>query len=429
MPKFWVYELPSTASLQDWGSVYDVNGYGSAAGNIGGHVAIWNGVPPSPPDILPIMGYPFAMNDNGDVVGNYTPDWDAFLYRNGGPTEYLSAILGADECNAWDINNDRVVVGHISNPAGIRGYVYDSDGGSVSLVDPFPGDTYSIAYGINDQGHAVGVSLVWYYGPAHLFINRNGQTDNLGEVHWSTVVKVGNGDMITGWKSFTGGPLATAFRIDASVTDPEFQNLGHSTRPGFNQSNGVGINADGVIVGHSHGPGGILAFVDFPPSSAEAGFYDLDESVIVNFDGWTFETANGISDTGYIVGTGSYKGEGRRFLLGPPPDDAPAWLTQMKSHLGDFMERFVMLFGGATRGGAGIGILPNGRPVPIPPHQWKYLSAAEQDVLIGRALRNLGSLLDNRERGDIVQRAGTEVVESAIAELHAARERPEGESR
>jgi len=49
--------------------------------------------------------------------------------------------------------------------------------------------------------------------------------------------------------------------------------------------------------------------------------------------------------------------------------------------------------GGVEQGG-GYGILPGGRPVR-PPHEWRRLSPAEQDMADGLAVRNLSPLLDN----------------------------------
>src|SRR5262249_23790297 len=127
-----------------------------------------------------------------------------------------------------------------------------------------------------DQGHIVGASWGIDSNHEYLFINRNGHTDNLGDLHWTSVVGVGNGDMITGHRIFAGSIQPTAFRLDASVAALNFQPLGHSSRPGFDGSIGTGINAGGIVVGISiASAGGYVAFVDYPPSSPEQGFYDL----------------------------------------------------------------------------------------------------------------------------------------------------------
>jgi hypothetical protein len=80
------------------------------------------------------------------------------------------------------------------------------------------------------------------------------------------------------------------------------------------------------------------------------------------------------------------------------------------------------IFGGATVGGPGWGLLPGGKPVPIDPHgpmrqRWDQLTEAERDFYLGLAIQHLDSIVSGGERGEIVQQAGREIVENAIKEL------------
>jgi hypothetical protein len=69
---------------------------------------------------------------------------------------------------------------------------------------------------------------------------------------------------------------------------------------------GSGINDDGVVVGWSADASerNLRAFVDLP-SGVDADFHDLQD-VVVEADGWVLRGAIGISNTGYIVGCGTY---------------------------------------------------------------------------------------------------------------------------
>jgi len=143
--------------------------------------------------------------------------------------------------------------------------------------------------------------------------------------------------------------------------------------------------------------------------------------VVVEADGWVFEEATGISNTGYIVGTGKYQGQERAYLLTPAPD---YWLKKEFEKVREALLELLLMFGGATRGGQGWGLLPGGKWVPIPPHspakeRWEKMTEAERDMFLGFAIQHLNSILSGRERGEIVQRAGRQIVDSAIAELES----------
>src|SRR5262249_34637027 len=81
----------------------------------------------------------------------------------------------------------------------------------------------------------------------------------------------------------------------------------------------------------------------------DAGFHDLQD-VVVEAEGWILEQATGISNTGYIVGTGTYNGDNRAYLLTPAPNYfLQRWLTKVRQ---DVLEA-LYIFGGVTRGGSG----------------------------------------------------------------------------
>jgi hypothetical protein len=84
---------------------------------------------------------------------------------------------------------------------------------------------------------------------------------------------------------------------------------------------------------------------------------------------------------------------------------------------------FLVIFGGTTVGGPGWGLLPGG-PIPIDPpspvrERWEQMTEAERDYYLGLAIQHLDSIVSGGERGEIVQQAGRQIVESARKELES----------
>ena len=69
--------------------------------------------------------------------------------------------------------------------------------------------------------------------------------------------------------------------------------------------------------------------------------------------------------------------------------------------------------GGITRGGGGIAILPGGKPVPVPPRDWR--SRQTQEVLGGLALAELaGPLVSDPALRRRTEEIGLEVARRAL---------------
>ncbi len=428
--------LPSGVGVDSSSSAEDVNADGVATGyvfdtahlGVAFEAAIWpdDGTNPEILDDPPPETLGWAINDLGDAVGLFglTYPVHAFLYRHAtGQVEDLGPQLGGPENSANDINNNGVITGGAGGIATQRPLIYDSNDGSLTMLDPLPGHAMAGGDGINDIGHVVGISENADWEDDRAFIYRDGNMEDLGPAVF--VTGVNNADVVTGTAPIPGDttpwpPPWSAFRLDTSVPDPTPELLGHSQAPGFTASHGYSINDDGVVVGHSFDASeSFRAFVDIP-SGEDAGFHDL-EDVVVEADGWVFEEATGISNTGYIVGTGKYQGQERAYLLTPAPD---YWLKKEFEKVREALLELLLMFGGATRGGQGWGLLPGGKWVPIPPHspakeRWEKMTEAERDMFLGFAIQHLNSILSGRERGEIVQRAGRQIVDSAIAELES----------
>jgi probable HAF family extracellular repeat protein len=237
---------------------------------------------------------------------------------------------------------------------------------------------------------------------------------------------INDNDVITGTKLFQENHPVTAFRLDASSTPAVYEDLGAG--PGAEEnwgSWGYGINNHGVVVGKgSSATGTTRAFVHFPDSSPDAGWYDLNYYVGGSAE-WQLEMALGINDLGQIVGAGSRLGKDTAFLLTPtePPSgegsSLPPWMKAKRTE--DLVAVLLLLLGGAPFGASGTGVYPSGRPIPIDPHTFASLSPAEQDVLIGRAAGELAQRLNDPSRRDDLTETTRAVVRAALDEVASMR--------
>jgi hypothetical protein len=257
-----------------------------------------------------------------------------------------------------------------------------------------------------------------------MFVYRNGKVEDLGP---GTASAINSNDQLAG-AIYPPGAAAQACRVDASGSPPTIELLGHSQLPGYGGSFADGLNDDGVVVGNSISDEGEYdrAFVHFPGDDPDAGFRDL-EPLLLNGQGWELWRATDITNYGSIVGIGAYQGEMRGFKLEPQTPHRPSPLDRFKK-VPDALARFVLTIGGAESGGAGIGILPSGKPIPIPPHEWKVrwqeMSGAHQELYIGIAIRRLAEIVSDRERSRHLERVGQEIIDRARAEIQ--RSMPDG---
>jgi len=372
-----------------------------------------------------IHGY--GLNDLGDVVGE-TGSPHAYVFTNDQVVD-LGAALDGGPSTALDLNNNGDIVGAIHAYQQPRPFIYNFQaGGAPVVLDPIAGDTWAVAVSLNESGDVVGLS-----GTGNWEQERNGffrrattsTVENLGQL-WEMWSLSGSG-LVTGMKHFSGPKtsggytIGNAFRLDVNADPLTFEDLGYSSAGGYAASVGRGINDGGVVVGHSvpDYAGGSTqdwrAFVHFPDGSADAGFHDLDD-LVEGGAGWKLSTATAVNNSGVIVGWGDYQGQWRGFRL--TPDDSPSWPLK----LGQYLEEFVMMFGGATKGGGGIGFTYGFKPHPVPPHDpfgriWSRLSPAHRDLAVAAAINRLGTEMSDDARRQVIERATGEVITLAVREL------------
>ena len=182
---------------------------------------------------------------------------------------------------------------------------------------------------------------------------------------------------------------------------------------GFTESCALAINNDGVIAGWARNPYGIYRACIFIPDGADAGWHSLTDSA----EGAPFplERATGIDDHGAIVGYSeiSSKYGKRAFLL--QPIAAPT----IEAYIREQLATFIVMFGGAEKGGSGWVITPGGKPRPIPPHEPKVVTSDARDAAIGMVLQQLAVAIGDRASREELRRTAERIVERAAEKVRS----------
>ena len=281
------------------------------------------------------------INDLGQVVGNSYNNAGrferAFLWDKGKMIDL--GILGSNDISsqANGINNRGQVVGTIlynssENRMGrYRGFLWENG----TMTELLPGSQencfrshscygYS-ALGINDAGQVVGYSghPMSMGSPARAFVLQNGWINDLGLYlnnyggYWSTAKKINNAGQVVAvtfvpyylpLPFHNGGVFllenCSAFPgsgqrckvTDLGNTDGEYTSV-------------VDINDVGQIIG----PFGLW----------ENGIVTAPNSLLPKNSGWESLSLLAINNSGQIVGSGSFHGKGRGFLMTPGFESVP----------------------------------------------------------------------------------------------------------
>jgi probable HAF family extracellular repeat protein len=259
-----------------------------------------------------------SVNDSGTAVGS-----DSVI--TGGtsapatPVEWsngtIKSLAGGKEGEATAINDPGQVVGALTtNGSPTEAVQFNSDGSVTDLGNiPDTDDRPAVAaLGINDAGHIVGattnslgdlVAVTFSGGTATKLPPLSGLPASVAEG-----ISQRNG-YIVGEAENHGGSVIEAAQFGPGATAVD---LGHLS--GDVGSFAQAVNSAGVAVGWSEDAQGNSRAVMF-----SGGQVIALNTLIPGRSGWTLQEANGINDTGVIVGTWTLNGVQQGFTMSPLP--------------------------------------------------------------------------------------------------------------
>jgi hypothetical protein len=237
------------------------------------------------------------INDKQEVVG-YANIFNAGYRWTEGSGLQLVTLQGTFRTNLSSINNHGVAAGgrfdSVSAPAGIA---IRNPGGDIASTEGANSSS------INDLGHVAGVLSPGGDGdqPSELFVDRNGAFTNFG-THNGLYTHVGGmneDDKVVGYIS------------DDHITDLNFQPFMHDGAfnllpllPGNNNGIAQGINDGGLIVGENGSGADTGSAVVWKGGQV----FDLNTVAGSMLQGGHLIYAAGVSDHGWITGTGMHNG-------------------------------------------------------------------------------------------------------------------------
>jgi hypothetical protein len=154
------------------------------------------------------------------------------------------------------------------------------------------------------------------------------------------------------------------------------------------------------------------------PGDLEANkMVDLNDLVPPN-SGWLLHWASAINDKRQIVGTGTYNGLYRAYLLTPDwgslvlPDDLDVLLTEI-------------LLRAPTTSSPGLVVTASGKKIPVypwdpPVDPWgpfRRLTPPQRDVLVGLAINVLASNINDPEARRIAEIGGLDTIRLTVDRL------------
>lgn len=266
----------------------------------------------------------YGINSFGHIVGTLGLNFpgQAFLYKSG-VMQNLASVLAAEESLANDINNAGVIVGFAGRIGYPNAFLYDSNTPTAPVrlgVLPDHGHDCSVAKAINSKGQVTGIS------------NKNGEPQNphaflydRGLIDLGPATSANDindaGQVVGARRNNDTSQYWTAYLCETSNRPPQFTDLGCLRLPGFVGSEAHGINARGDIVGSSFTDFGVGQMIRAWVRPAGGPMQDLN-SLIPPSSGWLLHWASAINDDGLIVGTGTYLGGYRAYLLTPVTEPA-----------------------------------------------------------------------------------------------------------
>jgi probable HAF family extracellular repeat protein len=302
-----------------------------------------------------------AVNNSGQVAGSSGIAGDQFEHAflsgpGGGPLQDLGTLGGSNSVG-YAVNASGQVAGGSDLAGNQQGHAFLSGPGGGPLKDlgTLPGFTSSFAYGVNASGQVAGTLFLADGSSGHAFLSGpgGGPLQDLGTLGGSSsygyaVNASGQVAGISGHAFLSGpgggplkdlGTLGGSLSIGLAVNDsgqvagesasaiaPVFSNHAFLSGPGGGPLKDLGtlggvfsigraVNASGQVVGGTRNADGLLTVFLY----SDGQMFDLN-NLIAPGSGLRLYNASGISDTGYITGSGSTSdGSLHAFLLIPVP--------------------------------------------------------------------------------------------------------------
>jgi probable HAF family extracellular repeat protein len=293
-----------------------------------------------------IIVEPRGINDSGEVVGDVSSAGftKAFFFAAGTLTTFAPDNVYSSVASAVNTTGQIAGYGGQSPTA----FIYNPNGTFTQLGTL--GGPASLAYGLNDLGHAVGTSNTFAFF-SHAFLYTGGPLIDLSTLggHTSVAVSINNSDQIAGYsQTFSGA--THAFLYSSGILH-DLQTLGGSG------SRASAINGSGAVVGTSdvsgnaathaflytngamtdlgtlgtnsyatsiNAKGVIVGYFDFGSGSTVTHAFVYRTGALVDLNtlidpasGWVLQTAAAINNAGQITGTGTFNGSNHAYLLTP----------------------------------------------------------------------------------------------------------------
>jgi probable HAF family extracellular repeat protein len=204
---------------------------------------------------------------------------------------------------AYGINDQGIAVGWAQRADGIQRAVSWGAKGILDLGS-LAKDGCSLATNINSKGVIVGSSCTVAAGVRGARFRAPDEIDDLGSLGGTTLATaINDSGIIVGYSYVPSGVYHAFVYADGKMIDA-------GTLPGMDRSQLAAVNSAGVAVGFSSNGGE-------PTPVIYAGGRLADLSALVDTTAYTLGSASGIDDEGNIVATARLSGWWRAVLLRP----------------------------------------------------------------------------------------------------------------